>query len=330
MKMKDYIVGLGEVLFDCLPDGKKLGGAPANFAYHVTQLGLNGIAVSAIGDDEDGKEIVRQLAEHAKGNIAPYTELKDTYQSSSLEGAFHLEKAAQPTGTVQVTLSGNGIPQYDICLGVAYDNIPWTKEIEEIARNARAVCFGSLAQRTAVSRETIYKFLDTMPQLGTLKVFDINLRQNWYSREVIEESLKRCNVLKINDEEVIMVTKLLDLGEITGVDPQNELLQPVSFEDQVRDLIRIYDLQMVVLTCGAFGSYVVTADELSFQPTPKVKVADTVGAGDSFTGSFCAAILAGKPIKEAHKIGVDVSAFVCTQKGAMPAYPEELIARVRN
>lgn len=307
--MKNYIVGLGEILFDCLPDGKKLGGAPANFAYHVSQLGLNGIAVSAIGDDEDGKLVLKELGSH---NLQT-----------------HLETVEQPTGTVQVTLSGNGIPQYDICLGVAYDNIPWTPAIEEIARNSRAVCFGSLAQRTAVSRETIYKFLDTMPQLGTFKVFDINLRQSWYSREVIEESLKRCNVLKINDEEIITVAKILDLGEITGVDPQKELLQPVSFEDQVRDLIRIYDLQMVVLTCGAFGSYVITADELSFQPTPEVKVADTVGAGDSFTGSFCAAILAGKPIKEAHKIGVDVSAFVCTQKGAMPTYPEELIARVR-
>lgn len=307
--MKDYIVGLGEILFDCLPEGKKLGGAPANFAYHVSQFGLNGIAVSAIGDDEDGKQILKEL------------------EPRNLE--VHLETVEQPTGTVQVTLSGNGIPQYDICLGVAYDNIPWTPAIEEIAKNARAVCFGSLAQRTAVSRETIYKFLDTMPQLGSFKVFDINLRQSWYSREVIEESLKRCNVLKINDEEIIMVSKLLDLGEIKGVNPNDTLLQPVDFEDQIHDLIRIYDLQMVVLTCGAFGSYVVTDDEISFQPTPKVTVADTVGAGDSFTGSFCAAILAGKPIKEAHKIGVDVSAYVCTQKGAMPAYPQELIDRIR-
>ena len=300
--MKDYIVGLGEILFDCLPEGKKLGGAPANFAYHVSQFGLNGIAVSAIGKDEDGK-LVRELL------------------PSNLN--THLEEVDFPTGTVQVTLE-NGIPQYDICLGVAYDNIPWTPAVEEIAKNARAVCFGSLAQRTAVTRSTVQKFLDTMPQLGTLKVFDINLRQNWYSKEVIEESLRRCNVLKINDEEIIMVCKLLDLGNIEGVDPQNELLQPVSFEDQVRDLIRIYDLQMVVLTCGAFGSYVVTLDDLSFQATPKVKVADTVGAGDSFTGSFVACVLNGKPIAEAHKTAVQVSAFVCSQNGAMPKIPEEL------
>ena len=312
--MKDYIVGLGEILFDCLPEGKKLGGAPANFAYHVSQLGLNGIAVSAIGDDEDGKAIMEEL------------------KPRSLK--VHLETVSQPTGTVQVTLSGKGIPQYDICLGVAYDNIPWTEEIEEIARNARAVCFGTLAQRTAVSRETIYRFLDTMPKLGTLKVFDINLRQEWYSREIIEESLKRCNVLKINDEEIVKVAKMFDLTPIRDINEatteSEALLQPVDFEDQVRELLQRFELQMVVLTCGAYGSYVVTKDDLHFEATPKVKVADTVGAGDSFTGSFCAALLAGKSIPEAHKIGVDVAAYVCTQAGAMPLYPEELINRVRG
>lgn len=301
--MKDYIVGLGEILFDCLPEGKKLGGAPANFAYHVSQFGLNGIAVSAIGKDEDGKLIRSILPENL---------------------AVHLEEVDYPTGLVQVTLE-NGIPQYDICLGAAYDNIPWTPEIEEIARNTRAVCFGSLAQRTITSRETIHKFLDTMPALSTLKVFDINLRQNWYSKEIIEDSLNHCNVLKINDEEIAVVAKLLDLSDVKHSGAAGgEELQLVDFEDAAHDLLRIYDLQMIVLTCGVFGSYVVTPEEVSFQPTPKVKVADTVGAGDSFTGSFCAAILAGKPIKEAHEIGVKVSAFVCTQEGAMPTYPESL------
>lgn len=306
--MNNYIVGLGEVLFDCLPEGKKLGGAPANFAYHVSQFGLNGLAISAIGDDEDGREIVSLL--NAQG------------------AKHHLEVVDSPTGTVQVTLSGNGIPQYDICLGVAYDNIPWTPAIEEIAKDTRAVCFGSLAQRTAVTRETVQKFLDTMPKLGTLRVFDINLRQNWYSKEIIEESLTRCNVLKINDEEIVKVAKMLDLGDIRDINlAQNEseaLLQPVDFEDQIRDLIRIYDLDMVVLTCGAYGSYVVTPTEMSFQGTPKVKVADTVGAGDSFTATFVACILNGKPLKEAHETAVRVSAFVCTQHGAMPVIPEDI------
>lgn len=306
--MKNYIVGIGEVLFDCLPDGKKLGGAPANFAYHVSQFGLNGLAISAIGNDADGQEIVSLLNE---------------------QGAqHHLETVDYPTGTVQVTLSGNGIPQYDICLGVAYDNIPWTPALEEIAKDTRAVCFGSLAQRTAVSRQTIQKFLDTMPKLGTLRVFDINLRQNWYSKEIIEESLNRCNVLKINDEEIVKVAKMLDLGDIRDINlAQTEseaLLQPVDFEDQIRDLIRIYDLDMVVLTCGAYGSYVVTPTEMSFQGTPKVTVADTVGAGDSFTATFVACILNGKPLTVAHETAVRVSAFVCTQHGAMPIIPEDI------
>jgi len=304
--MKNYIVGLGEILFDCLPEGKKLGGAPANFAYHVSQLGLNGLAVSAIGHDSDGDQIIREL------------------QPRNLN--VHLEKVMQPTGTVQVTLSGNGIPQYDICLDVAYDNIPWTQEIEEIAKNTKVVCFGSLAQRTEVSRNTIMKFLDTMPS-DSIKVFDINLRQKWYSIEVIEESLKRCNILKINDEEISVVSELLNLGTIRR-DVDEYPLQPIDFQSKVRALIDKYGLDMVVLTCGAFCSYVVTPDIISVQPTPKVNVADTVGAGDSFTGSFCAALLAGKSIEVAHKIGVDVSAFVCTQHGAMPIYPDELKSRI--
>lgn len=311
--MKDYIVGLGEILFDCLPEGKKLGGAPANFAYHARQCGLNGIAVSAIGEDEDGEQILRELSLH--------------------DLPVHLERVPQPTGTVQVTLSDNGIPQYDICQGVAYDNIPWTPAIEDIARNTRAVCFGSLAQRTAVSRATVQKFLDAMPALGTLKVFDINLRQNWYSREVVEESLRRCNVLKINDEEIVKVAQMYGMKPVRDVNAAaseaERLLQPVDFEDQCGELIRRYELQMVILTCGAYGSYVVTLGEMSFLATPKVNAVDTVGAGDSFTGSFCAAILAGKTVKEAHRIGVDVAAFVCTQSGAMPEYPVELAARIK-
>ena len=311
--MKDYIVGLGEILFDCLPEGKKLGGAPANFAYHASQFGLHGIAVSAIGNDEDGKLVLKAL-EPRRLNV-------------------HLERVSQPTGTVQVTLSGDGIPQYDICLGVAYDNIPWTKEIEEIARNSRAVCFGSLAQRTAVSRTTVLQFLDAMPKRGTLKIFDINLRQNWYSKEVIEESLKRCNVLKINDEETATVTRLLGMKPVRDASKATteaeRLLQPIDFEDQCRELLRRYDLRMIILTCGSYGSYVVTQDDISFRATPKVDVVDTVGAGDSFTGAFCAAILAGKSIAEAHTVAVNVAAYVCTQAGAMPEYPAELVAKIK-
>lgn len=290
--MKDYIVGLGEILFDCLPDGKKLGGAPANFAYHVSNFGLCGIAVSAIGKDEDGLLVRKELSQKTL--------------------RVHLEEVDFPTGTVQVSLSGEGIPQYDICQGVAYDNIPWTPEIENIARNSRAVCFGSLAQRNAVSRNTIYRFLDTMSPVGTLKVFDINLRQKWYSTEVVEESLKRCNILKLNDEEIFTVAQMLELKP--------------DVEDQCRSIMKRYGLQMVILTCGVNGSYVFCEDgRTSFQHTPKVKVADTVGAGDSFTGSFVASLLKGEGVEAAHRKAADISAFVCTCKGAMPAVPQNLI-----
>ena len=307
--MKNYIVGLGEILFDCLPEGKKLGGAPANFAYHVSQFGLNGIAVSAIGKDDNGKEIKDILS-----------------QNPSLK--YHLEEVDFPTGTVQVTLSGNGIPQYDICLGVAYDNIPWTPAIEEIAKNTRAVCFGSLAQRTIITRQTVKQFLETMPKLGTLKVFDINLRQQWYSKEVIEESLNNCNVLKLNDDEISLVSDILDLDKVPAP-TDDEPLQLTDFEDQCRDIMRIYDLQMLILTCGTNGSYVFHEEGVSYQPTPKVKVADTVGAGDSFTGSFVACVLNGKAIEDAHKTAVQVSAFVCSQNGAMPHIPEELTGKTK-
>ena len=303
--MKDDIVGLGEILFDCLPDGKKLGGAPANFAYHVSNFGLNGLAVSAIGRDEDGAQIKAELAPRGL--------------------AFHLEEVEFPTGTVKVTLSGNGVPQYDICQGVAYDNIPWTPQIEEIAKNSRGVCFGSLAQRNAVSRKTIHNFLDTMAPVGTLKVFDINLRQNWYSREIIEESLVRCNVLKLNDEEIGVLCDLLDAGNVRQPS-EDAPLQLVEFEDQCREIMHKYDIEMIILTCGVYGSYVLYEDgKVSYQETPRVKVADTVGAGDSFTGTFVANLLQGKPVVEAHEKAVKVSAFVCTQNGAMPTVPQELL-----
>ena len=296
-----HVIGIGEALFDCLPEGRKLGGAPANFAYHVSQFGLNGCAISAIGNDELGDEIVEKFnAVHLK-HILPRVE--------------------QPTGTVKVTLDEKGVPQYEICLGVAWDNIPLTNEMLEIARNAQAVCFGSLAQRSETSRKTIHAFLDVTPA-DALRVFDINLRQSWYTAEVIAESLQRANILKINDEELDVVATML-LGEPTI--PEHLIAEDAEKTRRIcRELISRYDLDMLILTCGAIGSYVFTMEEESYITTPKVKVADTVGAGDSFTATFVAQLLLGKPIPEAHKKAVDVSAFVCTQNGAMPVLPEEL------
>lgn len=298
-----YVVGIGEALFDCLPEGRKLGGAPANFAYHVSHFGLDGCAISAIGDDELGEEIVETFERVNLNHILP--------------------KVEQPTGTVKVTLDSKGVPQYDICLGVAWDNIPLTAEMLDVARQAEAICFGSLAQRSEVSRRTIHAFLDAAPK-DALRVFDINLRQSWFTAEVIAESLNRANVLKINDEELdVVATMLLGVPTVPG-----KLIAEDADKTRAvcRDLIAKYDLRMLILTCGAIGSYVFTADSESYVQTPKVKVADTVGAGDSFTATFVAQILLGKSIRQAHEKAVAVSAFVCTQNGAMPVLPDELKA----
>ena len=290
---KRYVVGLGEVLWDVLPEGKKLGGAPANFAYHAGQfLGMdNTIAVSALGNDKLADETIEALKEHGLNDLLP--------------------RVPYPTGTVQVQLDEQGIPTYDIKENVAWDNIPFDDDIAVIARNCRAVCFGSLAQRNVVSRETIQKFLDATPA-DCLKIFDINLRQQFYTQEVIRESLQRCNVLKINDEELVLIGRMFGYP---GLDIENKCWL----------ILGKYNLDMLVLTCGTNGSYVFTPGQKSFQETPKVQVADTVGAGDSFTGSFVGSILNGKSVAEAHRTAVQVSAYVCTQNGAMPTLPPELL-----
>ena len=290
---KHYVVGLGEVLWDVLPEGKKLGGAPANFAYHAGQfLGMdNTIAVSALGEDKLAEETIEALKEHGLNDLLP--------------------RVPYPTGTVQVQLDEQGIPTYDIKENVAWDNIPFDDDIAEIARNCRAVCFGSLAQRNVVSRETIQKFLDATPA-DCLKIFDINLRQQFYTQEILRESFQRCNILKINDEELVLIGRMFGYP---GLDIENKCWL----------ILGKYNLDMLVLTCGTNGSYVFTPGHVSFQETPKVKVADTVGAGDSFTGSFVGSILNGKSVPEAHRTAVQVSAYVCTQNGAMPTYPEELL-----
>lgn len=292
--MKDLVIGMGEALWDVLPEGKKIGGAPANFAYHVSQFGLPAMAISAVGNDELGHEI------------------RENFTSKGLH--YHLATVPYSTGTVQVELDANKVPQYDIKENVAWDNIPWTEELDEIARNTKAVCFGSLAQRNVVSRETIGKFLDTMPKSDeSLVVFDVNLRQGFYTKEILCESMRRCNILKINDEELVTVSRMFGYP---GIDLQ----------DKCWILLGKYNLKMLILTCGINGSYVFTPGQVSFQPTPKVDVADTVGAGDSFTAAFVSSILQGKSVQEAHTCAVRTSAFVCTQKGAMPILPEEILS----
>ena len=292
--MKNIVVGMGEALWDILPEGKKIGGAPANFAYHVSQFGLPSCVVSAVGNDSLGKEIV------------------DNLTSKGLN--HHINEVPYPTGTVQVEIDQAGIPQYDIKENVAWDNIPYTASLRELAQNTRAFCFGSLAQRNVVSRETIQSYLDAMPQTDdTLVVFDVNLRQGFYSKEILCTSMQRCNILKINDEELVTVSRMFGYP---GIDLQ----------DKCWILLGKYNLRMLILTCGINGSYVFTPGHVSFQTTPSVEVADTVGAGDSFTAAFIASLLRGKSVAEAHKVAVETSAFVCTKNGAMPILPPEITA----
>lgn len=287
---KHTVIGIGEVLWDLLPDGKILGGAPVNFAYHAMQLGAVGVAVSSVGDDELGREIM------------------DSVNSKGVENCIAVNN--HPTGTVGVTLK-DGKPDYTIYENVAWDFIELTPEATKMLQQADAVCFGTLAQRSAVSHEAILKALKLVPE-GCLKVYDINLRQKYYSKELISESLLVANVFKINDDEVELFKQLFDLeGSETEV---------------CLKIKETYSLEYLALTKGEKGSYLFHESEVSFLPTPLVVVEDTIGAGDSFTSAIVMGILKQQPLNEIHRKAVEISAFVCTQKGATPILPEKILA----
>jgi fructokinase len=285
------IIGIGEMLWDMFPERRIPGGAPANFAYHASQFGFDGYIVSAVGNDSLGQEILKDFA--GRG-LCVSVEVVDYY----------------PTGTVEVELDGKGIPRYEICENVAWDYIPFTERMLELAQNCSAVCFGTLAQRGEVSRKSTRKFLELVPQ-NAHKIFDMNLRQHFYSKEIMHESLKLCNVLKTNEGEVAEAARLFGLG---GMSEREVCLH----------FLKEYNLDIVVETKGEVGSYVFAGDEVSYFDTPKVNVVDTVGAGDSFTGAFVGALLQGKSLREAHKIAVDVSSYVCTRYGAMNALEKNI------
>lgn len=280
--MKKVIVGIGEILWDMLPSGKALGGAPANFAYHAMRLGEEGWAVSAIGDDDLGHEILGIVDSKGLHCIISVTD--------------------KPTGTVKVELDSRGVPSYNIMEDVAWDNIPFTPEMEGLAKRADAVCFGSLVQRMN-SRDSVLAFVRTM-RPEALKVFDINLRQQYYSREILEESLMLADILKINDEEIRIVSDMFGLGDDDVV--------------ACRSLIAAYGLRLVILTKGADGSEVVTSNEVISQSVGPVDVVDTVGAGDAFTAAFVVAYLRGDSLADAQRLATEIASYVCSRKGAMP------------
>lgn len=286
------VVGVGEVLWDLLLTGPQLGGAPANFAYHARALGAHVHVVTRVGNDDYGREITRRF--HEMG-------LPDT--------TVQVDEAAS-TGLAKVELSGDGLAHFTILENVAWDYISVADEALAAVRDADAICFGSLAQRNELSRRTIQQLVAATPATA-LRVFDINLRQRFYSREVIEESLQLANVFKLNDDELPTLAKMFSLGG--------------SPEQQIKRLAETFGLRLIALTRGADGSLLYQTGDRKWSDCPSrpVKVVDTVGAGDSFTAALVLGLLRKMDLDEINSIANDVARYVCSQAGATPSLPPE-------
>lgn len=297
--MELNIVGVGEVLWDLLPVGTKLGGAPANFAYHAHALGAQSHVISRIGSDDRGGEIIRRF--HEMG-------LRD--------GGLQVDETAC-TGTATVEVSGNGVVHFTIQENVAWDFIEATETTLAICRKANAICFGSLAQRCERSQNAIQQLVSATPP-EAFRVFDINLRQPFYSRRVIEESLHLSNVMKLNEDEL---TTLATMFSLSG-----------SLESQIPQFAKMFSLQLVALTRGANGSLLYQAESThparwADCPSRPVQVVDTVGAGDSFTAALVLGLLQEMDLDEINLIANDVARYVCSQSGATPPLPAEFADR---
>lgn len=286
---KPIVLSLGELLWDMLPTGKRAGGAPVNFIYHATRNNTEGVAVSAVGEDALGDELVAAVKDAGIDSL--------------------VQRNAWPTSTVEVMLK-NGIPEYTIVKGVAWDHILYTRQLIDAVEKADAICFGTLGLRSPESHDTIIELLKHA-RPSAMKFFDINLRGDHYSKELIQELLGYSTVFKINDAELLLLRDMFDIRGTTD-------------DEACRWFLNEYGLDYVILTAGStFSTIVSKTGESSTIATPHVEVADTVGAGDSFSGTFTGKILNGAPMTEAHRAAVNTAAFVCTQEGAWPAYPEE-------
>jgi len=290
-KGRPVIVGIGEILWDLLPAGKQLGGAPANFAYHATALGAAGTVVSRVGNGDSGQQILARL------------------DSLGLDRRYVSVDPVHPTSTVEVRLAAGGVPDYVIHENVAWDFLSFTPELAELASHADAVCFGTLGQRGAASRRAIGKFLAALrPQC--LRVFDINLRQNYYDRALVHEMLMRSDVLKLNDAELPVVTGMF------GILGQGS--------EAVRNLMSRYPLKLVALTRGPGGARLQGIGESASHPGfPIPETADTVGAGDAFTAALALGLLRGMPLQQINAIANRLASYVCSQHGATPPIPAE-------
>ena len=287
-----WVVGLGEVLWDVFPDGARFGGAPANFACHASALGARAAMVSAVGSEPEklARDALETLARH-NVDIAAVT------------------RSAHETGRVLVDVDRQGHPSYRFSENPAWDFIDWSPAAADIARTAQAVCFGTLAQRHEHSRATIQRFLSAVPD-DALRIFDVNLRVDFWNDERILSSLQVADVLKLNSDELPIVARACGI-ESSG----QKALAAIRQE---------FDLRLVAYTGGSRGATLVTADETDHCAAPEVEVRDTVGAGDSFTAAMTLGLLKGWPLSQINQRAVAVAAYVCTQAGATPALPPQI------
>jgi len=294
---KPVIAGVGEILWDMLPGGKKLGGAPANFAYHAGELGCEAYIISSVGKDMLGDEIIATL--DLLGVSGRYIGIDDKH----------------PTGTVEVQLGEGGIPSYIIHENVAWDYIELSEACLELAKKVDVICFGSLGQRSETSRNTI---LEVLGNTGShcIKIFDINLRQHFYNREIICNSLEHANVFKLNEDELPIVSGLL------GFDG--------NYGEVMRKLMNRFSLELIALTRGERGSVILSGNAISEHPGFKVKVVDTVGAGDAFTAAVAVGLMKKWDIDLINDFANRVGSYVCTQEGGTPKLPAELKEMVEN
>ncbi len=281
------IVGLGELLWDLLPAGKQLGGAPANFAYITNLLGDTGIPASRIGNDSLGNEAIERL------------------RQLGLSSDFVQRDEDHRTGTVRVDVDRAGQPRFEILQPVAWDFLEWTESWKNLAAQVDAVCFGSLAQRSPATRATIMSFIGAV-RSDAVRVFDVNLRQSFYSKPVIEQSMKLATIVKLNHEELPKIVQMFET--------ENGDLQSAA-----RSLLSKFDLKLVCVTRGTAGSLLVSAGESSQHPGFRVKVADTVGAGDAFTAALVHGYVRGASLAAINEEANRVGAWVASQSGGMPA-----------
>ena len=288
------ITGIGEVLWDVFPGGKEPGGAPANFAYFVKNLGQDGIIASRVGSDTLGEEILMSL------------------ENLNLSRDFIQIDPVHPTSTVEVKVDSGGQPDYIIKESVAWDFLELTEEWKELAAKTDVICFGTLAQRSPVSRKTIIDFL-SLSSKGTIKILDINLRQNFYSPEVIKKSLELSTILKLNENELELIRKM------SGASPEKS---EILF---CRELMTKYDIELICVTKGGEGSLIVDKKNHYRHSGYKVKIVDTVGAGDAFTAAVAVGYLKGANIKEISDAANRLGSWVCSQKGPTPPLDEKII-----